>query len=64
MEPKVPTTFAKRRTLLEKIEIAEYANTNSIHKAAERYGIDRSTVRDYIKHLETYRNEPNKQKCR
>jgi hypothetical protein len=64
MEPKVPTTFAKRRTLKEKIAIAEYAISNSNYKAAELYSIDTKTVRNYVKNIDEYRNERNKNKCR
>lgn len=32
MEPKVPLTFAKRRTIKEKIEIAEYPQGNPLTK--------------------------------
>ena len=36
-EPKVTHTFAKRSSLIDKIQITEYANANNITMTADKY---------------------------
>ena len=48
MEPKEIRT---RITIDEKIKIVNYANQNSIHMAADKYGIETKSIRNWKKQL-------------
>ena len=37
------------KTIEEKIKIAKYAEQNSLHKAAEKYDVDRKNIREWKK---------------
>ncbi len=57
---KIPLSLAKRRTVSEKLSIVSFAKENSIHKAAERFIVDRKSIRDWTDQEDDLKQVPNK----
>ena len=51
MKPK----HIRKKEIAENIKIVNYANQNSIHMAADKYGVETKSIRNCKKQLPEYR---------